>query len=154
MTYQEYLKTKQGEVDALPMFFAFNNEQFEQELAKRGVTMETAGKIYRLPYGGFCLERDADVIRAYFNREDPLPKLMEDPDFAEDAFYYEMCNHEYGINWQGDWDVCRCFGDVDYDDTNDGLDYLNQMGYNEDVKKAYLRAERRYNQDALDNDWF
>ena len=42
-------------------------------------------------------------------------KLKSDPDFAEAAFLYEMDNHEYAINWDGDDDVLSCFG-MDYED--------------------------------------
>ena len=42
-------------------------------------------------------------------------KLKTDPEFAEAAFLYEMDNHEYAINYDGDDDVLRCFG-MDYED--------------------------------------
>ena len=41
--------------------------------------------------------------------------LIADKEFAEAAFLYEMDNHEYAINWDGDDDVLRCFG-LDYED--------------------------------------
>ena len=38
-----------------------------------------------------------------------LHTAMKDEDFAEAAFLYEMDNHEYAINWDGDEDVMSCF---------------------------------------------
>jgi hypothetical protein len=34
-------------------------------------------------------------------------------DYWKSAFLYEMDNHEYGINWQADYDVISCFANVD-----------------------------------------
>ena len=39
-----------------------------------------------------------------------LNEAMKDPEFAKSAFRYEMDNHEYSINWDGDSDVLNCFG--------------------------------------------
>ena len=39
-----------------------------------------------------------------------LDELMEDHDVAYEAFLYEMNNHEYAINCEGDCDVLGCFG--------------------------------------------
>ena len=79
---------------------------------------------------------------------------MRDSAFAEEAFYYEMCNHEYGINSQGDWDVCSCFGDCQYSPEKGGKEYLLDMGYGDTAIGAYLRARRRYYRDAEENEWF
>lgn len=154
MTYQEYKNKRQEEFNALPLFFAYGIDQFEAAMKARGLTADDTDKIYMLQSGCYYLRSDADVIRAYFKKPDPLRELMKDPDFAEDAFYYEMCNHEYGINWQGDWDVCSCFGNVEYDSEKGCIDYLEELGYGREIQFAYCRARTRYNQDALDNDWF
>lgn len=44
-----------------------------------------------------------------------IKEAMKDPDFAEPAFRYEMDNHEYAINWDGDDDVLGCFN-LEYED--------------------------------------
>ena len=109
MTYREYRETKQKEVNDLPLFFAFSNKQLDEALEKRNATVKD---IYRLgDTGGFYLKKDAEIIRAYFSKDNQLPALMKDYDFAVEAFLYEMNNHEYAINWQGDWDVCAVFCD-------------------------------------------
>lgn len=69
----------------------------------------------------------------------------ENADFWESAFLYEMFNHEYGINWQADYDVCSCFGNVsgvrDYTDCEKLFD---ACGFNDIQRQAYAAARREY----------
>src|SRR5574344_210153 len=107
MTYEEYKNKKQEEFNDLPIFYAFSNEQFEAAMNERGLTLKDTDKIFKLgDTGGFYLKKDAEIIRAYFSKQDELSELMKDKTFATEAFLYEMNNHEYAINWQGDYDVC------------------------------------------------
>lgn len=156
MTYQEYKDIKQKEVNDLPIFFAFSNEQFKEAMEKRGLTENDTDKVYRLPVGGgFYLKKDADIIRAFFSKESELPTLMKDKEFAEEAYYYEMCNHEYAINYQGDWDVCSVFSDneLEYSDDYDYTDYLKMAGLEETIP-FFQNAKRKYRKACIDNDWF
>lgn len=156
MTYTEYKKQRQAEFNALPIFFAFSNEQFKEACNKRGFEPENAGEfLYRLAGGGFYLKTDDERIQAFFNRDDPLPKLMENPDFAVSAFYYEMANHEYHINsYQGNYDVISCFGDIEYDESDDYREYFRQLGWSESLKASFLKARRKFLKDADENDWY
>lgn len=69
----------------------------------------------------------------------------ENAGFWESAFLYEMFNHEYGINWQADFDVCACFGNVsgvrDYTDREKLFDVC---GFNDIQRQAYAAARREY----------
>ena len=153
MTYEEFINAKQKEVNELPLFFAFSDKQMDQQLAERGATRSD---VYSLGnYGAFYLKKDKEIIRAYFLKEDKLPELMKDEQFAEDAFYYEMCNHEYGINWQADWDVCSCFAskELEYDEEKDWRNYLEESGLGY-CRKSYSKALMRYREDAMNNEWF
>lgn len=155
MTYEEYKNKKQEEVNKLPLFFAYNDVQFEDAMKERGLKPTDTDKIYSLPNcGGFYLKTDADKIKEFFNRKDELPELMKDEEFAEGAFYYEMADHEYAINWEGDYDVCECFGECKYRDDKSGDDYLKEMGYGETTRRAYQKARKRYMKGAMKNDWF
>lgn len=154
MTYTEYKSARQGEFNALPIFWAFSNRQFEEAMQERGLTSKDTDKVFSIGAGGFALKSDKDVILAFLKKEDPLPELMKDPAFAEDAFCYEMQNHEYGINWQGDWDVCSCFGECEYFVDKGAAEYLKEMGYGQETVDAYYQARRRYFKDAEENDWF
>lgn len=154
MTYEEYCTKRQEEINKLPLMFAFSEEQFNEGMKKLGLKPTDTDKVYKLGgTGGFYRKEDAEQVRACLCKNE-LPELMKDHEFAEGAFYYEMCNHEYGINWEGDWDVCSCFGDCEYGEDKSGVDYLREMGYGEDVCKAYQNAKRKYNKMAIENDWF
>ena len=139
----------------MPIFWAYSNKQLEEELNKRGLTLDDTDKICCIANGGFCLKTDKEKIKAYFNREDELPKLMKDYDFAFDAIYYEMANHEYHINWQADWDVCSCFGKVKYTDEEDELErYFKELGWDEVTRKAYMDARKKFYSDADEKGWY
>ena len=71
------------------------------------------------------------------------------------AFKYEMFNHEYIINWQGNWDVFSCFGNVKYkgDDlssTDEIEDYCQQLGFTDMHRKAFKQAYKEYYEVAKD----
>ena len=148
MTYKMYRQNEQKACDDLPLFFAFTNEQLENALKERGFDSlgEGVKHIYKFGNtGGFYLKTDAEVIRAYCNRPNKLPELMKNEKFAIEAFEYEMCNHEYAINYyQGDWDVCSCFCKCEYGDDKDWRDYLREGGYDETVLGYFLKALAKY----------
>lgn len=152
MTYQEYKDAEQKKVNDLPIFFAFSDDQFRRAMEERGLTMDDTDKIYRLgDTGGFYLKTDSDKIKAYFNKEDKLPELMKDHDFAVSAFRYEMDNHEYAINWQGDWDVCSCFCRCKYGEEKTYRDYLTEAGMS-DLIPAYYEAKKQHMKSA--EEWY
>jgi len=64
---------------------------------------------------------------------------LRDYEHAKAAFVYEMRNHEYPINWQGDWDVISCFAKVAY--KGDGTE-IEQTGWTDEIKRAYLDAAK------------
>lgn len=156
MTYKEYTEQAQAGINALPLFWAFNESQFEQALAERGIAVKDAKKyVYRSEAlgGAFYLKKDAEIIRAYFSRDhiQDLHNMMEkDAGFALEAFEYEMLNHEYPINWQGDWDVVSCFGTVEYSEYKTGPDYLAELGFSDKVIEQWAIARRKV---YADHDW-
>ncbi len=71
------------------------------------------------------------------------------------AFKHEMFNHEYLINWQGNWDIFSCFGNVKYKgDTLSGSDeiedYIKQLGFTDMHRKAFNQAYKAYYEIAKD----
>ena len=161
-SYEEYKQKRQEEFNSLPIFFAFGKDQFREQMGKRGLTENDTDKIYSFGSCGFYLKKDADVIHDFINKPDELPELMKDPDFAFSAFYYEMGNHEYHINWQADWDVCNCFAtDIDLKYQGDDLygedereKYFDQLKWDEKTRNAYRRARAKFLKDADENDWY
>lgn len=156
MTYTEFRQKGQEEFNKLPLFFAFSEKQFEEALNKRGLKMEEArDNVYRIGHlGGYYLKKDAPVIRAFFEqdaeRDKELRRLMEtDEEFCYGAFEYEMYNHEYPINWEGDYEVCSCFGSCKFSEAKYGDDYLRELGFSDKVIQIYDKA-RRHVQKSMD----
>lgn len=77
---------------------------------------------------------------------------------AYDAFMYEMGNHEYHINYEGDWDVLSCFGLNDnvceYEDSKDVDEYMDAMGLSPVTKAAYHDARGDFLRIADEKDWY
>ena len=145
MTYKEYKDNRQSEFNKLPIFFAYSDEQFARAMEARGLTAADTDQVYRCGQALY-LKKDAEAVRAWLKRDldAELREMMKsDPAFAEDAFYYEMGNHEYFINWQASWDVCSCFGSVEYGDGKGYRDYLAELGFGEEVMQAYECAKTK-----------
>lgn len=69
-----------------------------------------------------------------------------------------MGNHEYHINYEGDWDVLSCFGlddDVcEYADGKDADEYMDAMGLSPVTKAAYHDARGDFLRMADENGWY
>lgn len=114
------LKAKQQErVNALPIKFAFSNQQFEKAMQELGLTVDDTDKIYKLGgTGGFYRREDSALIFGTFeqNEREMQVAIAADPDgsgFVKDMFLYELDNHEYSY-------------------TGDLEDTLNALGYTEE----------------------
>lgn len=115
---------------------------------ERGLTLKDTDKIFKLgDTGGFYLKKDAEIIRAYFSKQDELSELMKDKTFATEAFLYEMNNHEYAINWQGDYDVCSCFCKCNFSEDKTFVEYLTE-GTMESLIPAFMEARRKHSKIA------
>ena len=147
--YEQMHRRIQAEVNALPMYWAFSDEQWKKLLSELGLTEEEAKEQLVSGIGNAIYRKsDAQHIHDTFNRQAAeLSAAMEDMEFLEDAFYYEMCNHEYAINMQGKYDVLDCLGfDVEYE---------NEMAcLTDDQKKAWKNARNRYYKEANEKGWY
>ena len=100
--YREMRDKHQKEVDAFPMFFAFNENQFEEGMKKLGLGPDDTDKIYKLgSTGGFYRKTDAAAFREMFERQrqeraDAIAADKTGDGFIYDMFDYELGNHEYG----------------------------------------------------------
>ena len=113
MKKQEYLDLKKKhelEVSEFPVAYAFNDEQLKKALVKLGAK-STKECVSVFGHGDIVKRENAKPFIDMLERhvDEVKRKLREDVDFAEAAFLYEMDNHEYAINWDGDADVLGCF---------------------------------------------
>lgn len=112
MKRQEYLdfkKQQEMEFAEFPIAYAFNEEQLKEALEKLGATKEECVTVFG--HGDIVKRENAKDLVALLERhtDEMKQKLIDDVEFAEAAFLYEMDNHEYAINWSADEDVLDCF---------------------------------------------
>lgn len=70
------------------------------------------------------------------HRKEIYDLLMSNNEIAYETFLYEMDNHEYAINWDGDWDVLNSLG-LDEDDLEKmGLQFIYNKARREHFKHA------------------
>ncbi len=158
-TYQQMKQRHQDAVNELPLIFAFNNQQLEEALAKRGMTSSDLERNHLVSYGGgcYCLKSDeAAIDKALTDMSAEQAEAMKDYDFAYGAFLYELGNHEYHINtYQGDWDVFSCFGYVEWGGEDAGADhYMTELGYTDDQKRAFYDARKEFYRQCDENNWW
>ena len=152
-TYQQMRQRHSREAGRLPLKFAFSADQLKQ------ILKEWKGqKVIHGPSGMFYRKADRDFIHAEFDRIAKEERtFLTDPDRFYQAALYEMQNHEYGINWQGDWDVLQSLGfDADSAGPVDELttaDYCSRL-LSEPQAKASKAAKSEYYRLALENEWF
>ena len=102
--YQDLIRKHQKDIDDFPMFFAFNDEQFEEGMRSIGLEPDDTGAIYKLGNtGGFFHKTDEPAFSAMMERHDAEMKEAIDADQTGDGFIYEMfdyelSNHEYSYS--------------------------------------------------------
>lgn len=110
---QEYLEMRerhQRDVNNFPIAFAFSVDQLKEALEKiNAKSIEECCTIHNC--GDIIRKCDLKLYKQMsIDHAKELNEAMKDPEFAKSAFRYEMDNHEYAINWDGDSDVLNCFG--------------------------------------------
>jgi len=103
MNNYTYLKDRhQQEINAFPIFFAFNDKQFAEGMTKLGLQPDETDKIYKLGnIGGFYRKSDGPQLHEMFNRHERERHEAISGDTTGDGyiyqmFLYELANHEYG----------------------------------------------------------
>lgn len=133
--YLELTKRHQKEMNEFPIAYAFDGKQLEEALEKLGATKEECVTVFNM--GDVMKKVDVPRFKAMLKRhKEELLEAMKDDKFAEEAFLYEMDNHEYAINWSGDEDVLACF--------NMDVAKLREMG----LTGAYRRARIQHMKNA------
>lgn len=151
MNYREYLNKREKEFSKIDIFFimAFTEKRLEQKFKEEAVKKGYADvdsflkDIYSLGDGAYIMKSEYPKLKAHYDN-DELSKLMRDAEFAEDAFLYEMNNHEYGINCQANYDVLSCFGTIEWVESDNPKEYFEQLGFEKENRNAFMRARKRY----------
>lgn len=111
--YAEMKKRHQEEVNALPIYWAFTEERFDEVLKELGLTKNDTDKLRRAPGGGFCLASDAKMIadtliRHHEEREAAIGADKTGDGFIKDMFLSELRNHEYTYTCEVEETVESC----------------------------------------------
>ena len=99
----------------------------------------------RLTYADVRLE-DGKLSYSAGIRQVVKKDTLDNFDYWKDAILTEMFNHEYGINWQADYDVLSAFGNPEWrrGDKNTLEAWFKDVGFNAKQKKAYASAKEEY----------
>lgn len=139
--YQELIERQRQEINNFPVAYAFSQEQLKEALKKLGVeSVKECTTV--MGHGDIMKKEDAPKFVAMSVRHmDELKEAMKNKDFAYEAFLYEMDNHEYYINYDGDGDVLGCFG-FEYEDLKEmDLELAYQLARKEHMRKAHEEWE-------------
>jgi hypothetical protein len=137
--YLDLQKRQQQELEDFPIAYAFSDKQLEEALEKLGAEKSECVTVFG--HGDVVKRSDVPDLLAMLKRHTKeLHDALKDKEFAEAAFLYEMDNHEYAINWDGDADVLACFS---LDEKK-----LHEMGLDD----AYRNARRAHMKHAQEWD--
>lgn len=136
---EEYLvmqKRHLKELEEFPIAYAFNHKQLEEALEKLGATNEECVTVFG--HGDIVKRENAKPLVKMLERhtKEVKDKLKSDPDFAYEAFLYEMDNHEYAINWTADEDVLAAFNITFEDIRKWGLQMIYDKARNQHLRNA------------------
>ncbi|MFR8542808.1 MAG: hypothetical protein ACLVD8_25880 [Enterocloster sp.] len=112
--YQEMRNRQQAEINAFPMFFAFNKQQFAEGMRTLGLSLSDTCQMCSIFGGGYCRKSDAAKLDEMLTRhrkelEDAISSDKTGKGFIFDMFLQELENHEY--SYTGDvQEALGCFG--------------------------------------------
>lgn len=128
------------QTDYVSQFRIFRTEEDERQFEK-----DITGLTYN-PVA-FAYMEDKNFIKHHIELYKQLQKAKEntvnDFEYMQSAFLYEMRNHEYPINWQGNYDVLSCFGNITYNSEDDFNKYFDELNFTETQRKAYRAARQQ-----------
>lgn len=133
MRYLDMRTKHQARIDALPIQFAFTDEQFESAMRELGLSPTDTDKICKIPYGGFIRKTDSELVLNTFKETNAEMKaaLDSDDEFLIDAMVYELSNYEYGYTMD-DFDTKAALRDM-------GLSFTNER-----TKRLFKVAKQKY----------
>lgn len=130
-------------------FIGSDAERAEREKKTEKMIFSPVFMAYYAPENADFVKRGAELLRGLDEAEQRNKNSAE---YWKSAFLSEMYNHEYGINWQADYDVISCFGNCDgVKDYTDAEELFTAAGFSEMQKAAYMAARREYYNRERDN---
>lgn len=142
--YEEYVRKDDflhnyytQRADYISCFGIFDTKEEEKahEEKVKGLTLNRVG---------FCYMADKEFVKHHVALHKQLEiakaKMQDDYDFLKDAFLKEMYNYEYPINWQGNYDVLSCFGNITYNSEDNFDKYFDELDFTETQRRAYVSA--------------
>ena len=99
-TYTQLKQRQEKELNEFKgIFFAFNNNQFEEGMTSIGLTVADTKQIYSLGAGGYIRkDRSADFHAMMDRHADERQQLKKEESALLEALVYELRNHEYCIS--------------------------------------------------------
>ena len=123
-------------------FIGSDAERAEIEKKTEKMIFPPVFMAFYAPENADFVKRGAELLRGLDEAEQ---RNKNDTEYWKSAFLSEMYNHEYGINWQADYDVISCFGNCSsVEDYTDAGKLFSAAGFNEIQKAAYMAARREY----------
>lgn len=112
-TYADMRHRHAEETSALPIYWAFSDERFEEILREMGMTKDDTSQLRRAPGGGFCKAGDAQrildtLLRHRQELDDAIAADSTGEGFIREMFLYELRNHEYGYTLETNDAVRAC----------------------------------------------
>lgn len=149
-SYMEYTSKKYFLHNYYPMqvdyISAIHINPTEEE--KRAFKIQTKDMFYN-PVA-FAYMQDEEFVKHHINLYRQLKrenaKTVTNYEYLKKAYLYEMYNHEYGINWEADYDVLSVFGNIQYHGESDTAleEYFDELNFNDVQRRAYLDARAQY----------
>ncbi len=99
-TYMQLKSRQSKDIDEFEgIFFAFNNQQFEEGMQKIGLTVNDTKLIYSLGAGGYIRKDKSEAFSSMMDRHyQEKQQLKKEEKVLIDALVYELQNHEYCIS--------------------------------------------------------
>ena len=141
-TYRKMRQRHQAEANSLPLMFAYSTEQFDEGMRKLGLEPYQVDKIYRLgDQNCFYKKTDSELIFSTFDKhEKEQQEAMQNDDFVQSMFEYELANHEWQISGD-DEEVLDACG-------------LSENELDERLAQIWEKAKNVFWKKCIKNDWF
>ena len=98
--YKELKDKRKKDITEFPMFWAFNQMQFDEGMRQLGLEPHQISEVCRMPAGGISRKSDVPRFNEMIQRHGDEMRSAIEADttgdgFIFDMFYYELWNYEY-----------------------------------------------------------